>query len=67
MNLTLHYNFLVFLSQIVMTRLISTVCKTKQCIYQHVSRANYPEVLLHLSCNNNEDHLSLSKDNFLVC
>ena len=23
------------------------LCKIKQCIYQHVSRANYPEVLLH--------------------
>ena len=33
MNLTLHYNFLVFLSQIVMTRLISTVCG--DCLMQN--------------------------------
>ena len=30
-------------------------------------RANYPKVLLHLSSITNEDHLSLRKDNFLVC
>ena len=32
-----------------------------------MSRANCPEVLLHLSSITNEDHLSLRKDNFLVC
>ena len=30
-------------------------------------RANYPEVLLNLSSITNEYHLSLRKDNFLVC
>ena len=33
------------------------LCKIKQCIYQHVSRANYPKVLLHLSSITNEDYL----------
>ena len=33
MYLTLHYNFLVFLSKIVMTRLISTVCD--DCLMQN--------------------------------
>ena len=32
-----------------------------------MSRANYPEALLHLSSITNEDPLSLSKDNFLIC
>ena len=64
LNLT-HYNFLVFPSLIVTTRLIPKVYD--DClIEEHVSRANCPEVLLHLSSITNEDHLSLRKQNFLV-
>ena len=32
-----------------------------------MSRANYPEVLLNLSSITNEDYLSLTKHNVLVC